>query len=398
MTVGLGKALSLYVFVLVFLLVPRSLCAQDEPDKSAMGGGISLSTNALEWLLTVPNVQVGFDLSSGEYNNKSIHLGAKYNWDTWHKLPPFYVFNVLDFRGEYRYHYRHVQLNPGEPFKFFSLPRRNPRPWLAHYVGGYTDWSSFSLKPGKTGRQGWQAGVGATAGIEFPLYEYGSGAVDMDLGVSAGLCIANFFKYGLNESATVYVVENEKAKWMVVPVITELRAAFTWRKASVRTKYVKTDPEIPVYKQAISDIESDFRTTTKADFDDYQKSIGRLSEIQKVDTTYRGEFIRWIKITEDDLLQRDVEMLPVNDARKAKLRKFVLSLGKKAIRDFDAAISEEKNKALKESREAERAAREAERAAQEAVRTAEKAEKSEEGMKNTAMELMKSATRMEEEK
>lgn len=38
MTVGLGKALSLYVFVLVFLLVPRSLCAQDEPDKSAMGG------------------------------------------------------------------------------------------------------------------------------------------------------------------------------------------------------------------------------------------------------------------------------------------------------------------------------------------------------------------------
>lgn len=331
-------------------------------------------------------MQFGLDLSPSEYNNKSLLFGAKYNWDTYHKLPPFYVFNVFDLKGEYRYHFRHDLKDPSKTLK------------RAYYLGAYADWSSYSIKPGATGRQGWQTGLGVSIGFEIPLYEYAKGAVDLDLGASAGLTFTRFHDFALNESATVFVMKQETPRWLLLPMLTELRASLAWRKASVRTKYVKTDPEIPVYKQAISDIESDFRTTTKADFDDYQKSIGRLSEIQKVDTTYRGEFIRWIKITEDDLLQRDVEMLPVNDARKAKLRKFVLSLGKKAIRDFDAAISEEKNKALKESREAERAAREAERAAQEAARAAEKAEKSEEGMKNTAMELMKSATRMEEEK
>ena len=369
---------------------PSHSSAQDSTSdmaktKSSRAQRVSVRTNALEWLLTVPNVQFGYDLSASEYNNKSLLFGAKYNWDTYHKLPSFYVFNVFDLRGEYRYHFRHGLKDPSKTLR------------QAYYLGGYADWSSYSIKPGATGRQGWQTGFGVSAGFEIPLYEYAKGAVDLDLGASAGLTFTSFHDFALNESATVYVMKQEVPRWLLLPMVTELRASLVWRKASVRTKYVKTDPEIPVYKQAISDIESDFRTTTKADFDNYQKSIGRLSEIQKVDTTYRGEFVRWVKITEDDQLKRNVEMLPVNDARKTKLRKHILSLGKKAVRDFDAAIREEKDKAMKEAREAERAEREAQRAAQEAARAAEKAEKSEEGMKNTAMELMKAATSKGEE-
>lgn len=320
-------------------------------EKEPLKDRLSVGTNALEWLLTVPNVQVGYDLSASEYNNKSILFGVKYNWDTYHKLPPFYVFNVFDLRGEYRYHFRHGLKDLSKTFR------------QARYLGGYADWSSYSLKPGATGRQGWQTGLGVSAGIEIPLYEYPKGAVDMDLGVSAGLVFTRFYDYALNESATVFVMKQEAPRWFLLPMVTELRASFTWRKSSVRTKYVKTDPEIPVYRQAISDIESDFRATTKADFDDYQKSIGRLSEIQKVDTTYRGEFVRWIKITQDDQLHRIVEMLPVNDTRKSKLRRYVLTLAKRAVRDFDAAVREEKKARLKEAREVEKATREAEKEA-----------------------------------
>lgn len=342
------------LFLCSLALLSVSICAysQTSSAKELMGGGISLRTNALEWLLTVPNFQVGFDLSSSEYNNKSLLLGIKYNWDTWHKLPPYYVFNVLDLRGEYRYHYRYTQQPPGEKFQFWSLARPTPRPWIAHYVGGYVDWSSYSLKPGDTGRQGWQTGFGISAGIELPLYEYGSGAVDIDLGASAGFSLANYNKFGLNESATFYVMKEENPRWAFLPVITELRATFSWRKASVRTKYLKTNPEIPVYKQALKDINTSFATMHKADFDDYQKSIRRLEEIQKVDTTYRGEFVRWVKTVEKETIDNNVMTLPVNDKRKAKLARHVRRLSKAAISEFDSAVREEKADIAKAQREA----------------------------------------------
>ncbi len=327
------------------------LMTQKLSSSQRLGGGrfpdidrVSFRTNAVDWLLTVPNFEVGYDLSASEYNNKSILAGIKYNWDTYHKLPPYYVFNVLDLRGEYRYHFRSSENAAGKWYV--------PKPWMAQYLGGYVDWSSFSVKPGQTGKQGWQAGLGASYGVEFPLYEYGSSAIDMELGVSAGISVQRYLRYTLTTNAGAYVVADENKRTGALPVIVGLRASFSWRKASVRTKYTKTDPEIPVYNLALKDIDATFASTRKADFDDYQKSIGRLGEISRVDTTYRGEFTRWVRTSGDELVRYNISTLPVNDKRKEKLVRHVKKLEKSVIAEFDAAVREEKASAEKSRREA----------------------------------------------
>ncbi len=66
------------VMVLVALAIPLwggpAICAQEadstataEKPHTSFFKRFSISTNALEWLLTVPNLGIEFDLSGGEY-------------------------------------------------------------------------------------------------------------------------------------------------------------------------------------------------------------------------------------------------------------------------------------------------------------------------------------------
>ena len=331
------------VVVCVLLWAALALCAGAQARQdSTLSNRFSVRTNAIDWLLTVPNIQIGFDLHPGDYNRSSLLAGVKWNWDTWHKMPPYYVFNVMDVRGEYRYHFR-----------------RGSRKWIAQYVGGYADYSTYSIKFAPTGRQGFQGGVGASYGIELPLYDYGKGVVDVDLGVSAGICVAHFDDYSLASSGTAYY-QNWSAT-VPMPFVTELRAAFSIRKNSVRRKYIKTDPDIPLVKQQEADIRADFASTNKEQFDESVKSDKKATALYAAsDSTYRAAFVDWVQESVDKNLN-NVNSLPIRENRKVKLRKLVESLRRATIADFDAALHEKRQQARKSEQEARRAEQQAEK-------------------------------------
>ncbi len=283
--------------------------AQEAPAKSQekLLDRFSIRTNAIDWLLTVPNIQIGFDVLPGKYNEYSALIGAKYNWNTFHQLPAFYVFNVLDIRGEGRYHFRRPQ-----------------KPWLAFYVGGYADFSTYSLKITQRGRQGWQTGLGVSGGFEIPLYGYKSGVIDLDLGASAGLSLASFDYFTLSNSQTAYVSMGADRQLRVLPVITEIRATFSWRKHSVKEKYLEKDPDIKQVKQKLQDIDNNFKDTGKKTYDDFvsSKSKKERAAIAASDSLYRAGFEEWLASDVQYNLGQ-IEEMTIAPKRKEVLRKAV---------------------------------------------------------------------------
>jgi len=300
---------------------------------------VSVGTNAFEWLITVPNVKLEYDLLPGEFNNKSLVASLKYNWNTWHQQPTYYVFNALNMRVEYRYHYRCRSLKEGETFNWKSLSswtslgRPNPRTWLAHYIGPYVDFSTFSIKMSPTGRQGWQAGLGVSAGVEFPLYQYKDRAIDMDLGAAAGLSVSKYDFYTLSKGASSYMTTGKDAKVMILPVLAEIRAAFTLRKVSVRERYKSVDPEIPRYNLALQDIDFVFNNVNQEIFVSYLDKA-HLQELLNDKEAYQKEYIEWVNEAADGLRQNTIDPLPVNAKRKAKLLRIIQQKQKKAISAF----------------------------------------------------------------
>ena len=335
----------------------------------------SFRTNAVDWLLTIPNVSVSFDLFPGEYNKMDVLLGVRYNWNTFHKLPTYYVFDVFDARAEYRYHFRFEQLGSGEKPNFFSLKRKNPRHHIAHYVGAYANAGTFAFKVSADGRQGFQGGAGISFGIELPLYQYKKGAIDLDLGASIGAMYNNFNLFTLNGANSAYV--NNGKGWAVIPMLSELRATFAWRTRSVRDRYLKDDPEIPRFRDALNSIRGDFASVDKKTFDE-SRTQKEARELAKSDSLYRTAFINWVNENVEDQKGR-VQYYNVTPEHEEQLKKEIDKLGQKAIADFEKVIkakADEADKAARDkAREEAKAAAEKEKAEKAAEKEAEKAAK-----------------------
>lgn len=95
--------------ILLFLTMSSGLAgAQETAEKEDYSvRGIerwAFRTNALEWLLTVPNFGIEYDLSSSPYNRASVGISAYYNWNTHHTDLPYNVFNVFMVKPEVRYY------------------------------------------------------------------------------------------------------------------------------------------------------------------------------------------------------------------------------------------------------------------------------------------------------
>ena len=142
----------------------------------------ALRTNALEWLLTIPNIGFEYDLSNSIYNRLSVGINARFNWNTAHTYAPPLVFNVFELRPEFRYYWRQSKREKplSEKPKFgewmrervFTSKRDNPKSWRAYYVGWYLNAGTYGFKFGKTGHQGQMIGTGISLGYGLPLYEY----------------------------------------------------------------------------------------------------------------------------------------------------------------------------------------------------------------------------------
>lgn len=221
-----------------------SLSAQDNSGASVTEGSLPLvdrfaiKTNAVDWVVTVPNLQLAFDLNPSVYNQEVVLLSLKYNWTTWQNYLPRYVFDLFDIRPEYRWYFRESQ----------RLKLRDKS--KAYYMGAYSDFFSFDIKLGKEGRRGQGIGAGLSGGYEVPLYQFEKGAIDLDLGLAAGL---GFF-WGKSGSFTSY------------PMIAEVRAAFAWRHTSVKHRYLEPDPEIKLYNDAVAAINNYFAQSTTEEF------------------------------------------------------------------------------------------------------------------------------------
>lgn len=202
----------------------------------------SFRVNTLELLCTVPNFNVEFDVSSSPYNRWSLGLTAKYNWDTWHSVPPALVFNMFEIRPEFRKWFRM------KPKEGSDKPTRE----RAFFLGGYASGGTYSIKPGKYGIQGPLFGAGALFGYDFPLYTYRHFAIDFELGVAAGLAVTSYDGYTMNRSNTDYIEAPGKSKgWHLCPfpVLSEIKASFVFRTLSIKEKYKKVDSQKLILKQ-----------------------------------------------------------------------------------------------------------------------------------------------------
>ena len=312
----------------------------------------AIGTNALEWLFTVPNLQIEYDLadydiSAEKYNNQSILVGVRYNWNTWHQQPAYYVFNVLDVRGEWRFHF--PKDKPIKLFNKWDWDITQKHPWLAYYLGTYGNWNQFSMKPGPDGYQGWQAGIGAVFGFERKLYEYkkNKSAVDLDLGLAAGVSFSSADRFRLAASQESYTVTGHR--YMLLPMIAEIRATFKWRPVSVDYKYVKEDPQITRYRHALEDIRTNFAQTNKQAFDDATSDKDRKIYAQN-DSLYRATFVLYLEQNEHDLMGQ-IEYVDVDKSYKKKLVNAIKQGTRNALQGFDKEVRKEKQAAIREENE-----------------------------------------------
>lgn len=345
----------------------------------------SFGTNAVEWLFTIPNFRVSFDFSSSEYNHLVGLVGVKYNWNTWQNTDSYFVFNVFDIRPEVRRYYRTTAIDTtAKKFSTGIAPwgrnqKKNPRFWRAYYLGVYANYTQYSIKPGSQGRQGNAFGLGLSFGYEIPLYAYKTGAVDLDLGVSAGVLYHRDQAYVLMPESAYYQASDAKQVFPVLPMITELRAVFAWRHKSVSRKYLEEDPADKQFMLAKADIDGWIEKSMVADFEKELKDQG-VDVSSFTDSLYRAKYYAYVDQMEASNIINIENNSQINDSHKRKLKKYLkrqshrlrLSYNKKSA-ELKAERLKKENEARAKQREADKLAREAEKRAKEEQKKLEQA-------------------------
>ena len=208
-----------------------------------------IKTNAVDWLLTVPNIGVEFDLGNTIRNKRTIGANIKWNWNTSQKYTPSLIFNVFDARVEWRQYFRtrkrggvtkDANLMTRLKETVFTTQHKNPRQERAYYWGVYVNAASYNFKIGKEGKQGNAYGAGISVGYTAPLYGYRNNYIDLELGGSAGLLYTSYDVYTHDAESDCYPRIAEKCKSghiVPFPLITDLRVAFVYRFMSAGSKY-----------------------------------------------------------------------------------------------------------------------------------------------------------------
>ncbi|MBE6288503.1 MAG: DUF3575 domain-containing protein [Mediterranea massiliensis] len=253
-----GFSIGLFIALLLLIICSTNLYAQQPTARKAgktvvdtipRKGQWAFRTNALDWILTIPNIAIEYDLSNDSHNKYSIGAQVKWNWNTTHKFKPSSVLNLFDARIEGRKYFRTTQRSNAMPtlkdglkeyFKGLTSTRRmKPRYWRAYYWGVYADYATYSIKLTKKGVQGVTYGVGVTGGYTVPLYSYKNGsAIDFEAGASIGFMVADSKQYGYDAESNCYPILKDKGLHLVpYPMVTDLRIAFVYRFTSSKDKY-----------------------------------------------------------------------------------------------------------------------------------------------------------------
>ncbi len=210
----------------------------------------SFRTNALDWVLTIPNVGVEYDLGDKNYSRWTIGLNLRTNWQSSHTYNPGEVFNLTGIRLEARNYWRtrkiasdrraDVYAHEGLIDKVIKRSSKNPKhPSWTYYLGGYVGFDKVSLKYNEVGRQGSVLTAGAALGIVKPLYEFANGnSLDIDLGLYAGVGVYNYDGYMLNRESNCYYTVAKGIR-RIFPTIQDVNVTFVYRfgKKPITKKY-----------------------------------------------------------------------------------------------------------------------------------------------------------------
>ena len=377
--------------------------AQTYLPKTPFSDRIAIRTNALDWLLTVPNLGIEYDLTGSEFNSMTVGISAKYNWNTSHTwrdtktsyMPPV-VFNLLDLRPEFRYYYRTRKAPARKSGKWdvesFLKDKKNPKSWRASYVGAYMNYATYTLKLSEKGRQGQAIGIGASAGYSIPMYEYKNGAVDVELGFSVGLQVCSKVYFAHNPDGYFYTEVltdgNRKSRHHMgvtpYPVVSDVRVAFVWRHKSIKDK-VKEDEDRNRVKRHFNTISGDYNyndctmESLNAMLENTLSSSDRRA-VMANDSLYRSKFMAEVERQEQNLLsfvpmafpgefKADPRVHEIVKEYEDKLYKMIETGKKNAVKAFDKELAELRSGQAKQAAEAAKAAQKAEAAkAAEAVK------------------------------
>lgn len=345
-------------------------------------------TNAVDWLLTVPNIGVEFDLGNTIRNKRTVSANLKWNWNTSQKYKPSIVFNLFDARVEWRQYFRtrqrggitkNANLLTRLKETVFTTQRKHPRQNRAYYWGIYANAASYNFKIGKEGKQGTAYGAGVSVGYTAPLYGYRNHYIDLELGGSVGLLYTSYDVYTHDAESNCYPHINGKSKGghlVPFPVPTDLRVAFVYRFISAGDKYKES-----IYRRV--QIRSEKRNAINAKINEMRLRIDSIaSAVRKQGGSSPDSLLNKEELKQWKLMQEERIQQAEKEAAE-KLRKHVAdSLG---IQLSDSLNSEQEKKlrkalkeyeeTLKEKAEPQDTAKLAKRAAKEAEKVKRKANK-----------------------
>ncbi len=226
----------------------------------------AFKTNMIDWVGAIPNFSVEYDLSGAENNKMTIGLTARCNWDMSGGRSPYYVFDLMQIRPEYRYYWRETSGTRGpqrdadgkrvkgakRPFRkwlmedVFTTVRKNPKVGHVNYIGAYVDAGTYAVKTGEVGHRGQMYTVGFSMGYGKPKYKYKSGVIDMELGFALGLALMADNAFSLDNATNTYVPQSSRSKGLHVapfPIVSSLNMSFAWRSRSISEKYNFTNAD-----------------------------------------------------------------------------------------------------------------------------------------------------------
>lgn len=215
---------------------------ENKQRKTAFVDRWSLKFNAVDFLFTVPNLGVEFDLSKSPYNRFTAGVNGRYRWWNTDNATE-YILNIKEVRPEVRYYWRNRQKDGTIGYN-------------AYYMGVYGAAGNYSTKISHFGYKGLEYGAGFTFGWGIPLYGYRKFVIDLELGISAGLIATDYSVYTYDSDADIFVNVPEKDKDMHIlpfPVLTEVKATFVLRRLSIADKYRKVNQAKVIRRQERQD-------------------------------------------------------------------------------------------------------------------------------------------------
>lgn len=347
--------------IFVFLLLTVAVTARAQQSDSTRFSGWAVKTNAIEWLLTVPNVNFEVDLTNSPYNRMTLGVTAKYNWQTYHKYVPYCAFDLFDIRPEFRYYFRtHAIKSSESKTKFSDFEEwfdyniagikesklkngggKTPKDWRAYYLGVYADYATYAFKFSPEGIQGNAIGFGISAGYGIPLYQYKKFAVDLELGASLGFVLSKYDNFAHDPVGHYYYPTQQKDLHFVpFPVVSELRVAFAFRPVTIGEKYKGVDPVKAEYRKVIDNIRTNFNYSRKENFD-YMQSPEQLEMYAADDSLYIADFTAYLDETVVNSMDRIMES-NIPDGYKNKAESKVEALRKSTIGAFLSELKSSK--------------------------------------------------------